>query len=123
VCMNFIIHPLADEIVAEAVSDSVLIKNEQDAVPLMEELFGVGTSKVILHKENIAPEFFELRTGLAGAVLQKFVNYHLRLAVVGDFTNITSDSLKAFIYESNQGKQIFFLESVEKAIQKLKNAS
>lgn len=108
-----------DEAIAEAVSDSLILKNEQDIIFLMEELFPLGANKVIIHKENIAPEFFDLKTGLAGAILQKFVNYSIPLAIVGDFSNITSDALKAFIYESNRGKQIFFLESVEKAIQKL----
>jgi hypothetical protein len=85
----------------------------------MEELFASGASKIILHQENIAPEFFQLRTGLAGAFLQKFVTYQVPIAIVGDFKDVASDSLKAFIYESNRGRQVFFLESVEAALQRL----
>jgi len=51
--------------------------------------------------------------------LQKFVNYHIKLAIVGDFKNITSEPLKAFVYESNRGNEIFFLEDVETAIARL----
>ena len=117
--MNLIIHTENDEAIAEAVADSLILKNEQDVIFLLEELHSCGANKIIIHKENIIPEFFDLRTGLAGAILQKFVNYSMPIAIMGDFSNITSDALKAFIYESNRGKQIFFLESVEKAIQKL----
>jgi hypothetical protein len=120
--MHLIIHPDTNESVAEVISDSVIIKSEQDAIHLLEELFASGAGKIILHKENLAPEFFDLKTRLAGAVLQKLVNYHFQVAIVGDFTNLTSDSLRAFIYESNRGNQIFFLESVETAIQKLTGA-
>lgn len=99
--------------------NSIIIKNEQDALRLLEEVFAFGASNIIFHKENIAPEFFDLKTGLAGVVLQKFANYNIRVAIVGDFTNITSKSVNAFIYESNRGNQIFFLESLELAVQKL----
>jgi hypothetical protein len=117
--MNLINHSDTQEVVAEAISDSIVIENEQDAVRVMEEIFAFGARKIILHKENIAPEFFDLKTGLAGAVLQKFVNYHIQVAIVGDFKNITSKSLNAFIFESNRGDQIFFLDSLDMAIQKL----
>ena len=30
--------------------------------------------------------FFNLRTGLAGEIMQKFVNYHLRLVIIGDLS-------------------------------------
>ena len=116
--MHLILHENSSGTTAEAVSDSLLIQSEQDALRLLEELFAAGASGVILHQENLAVEFFQLRTGLAGAVLQKLVQYEMRVAIVGDFSQYTSDALKAFIYESNRGRQVFFLESVEQALQK-----
>ena len=59
-----------------------------------------------------------LRTGLAGEVLQKFINYHVKVAIVGDYSQYTSKSLRAFIYESNRGNDIYFLSSVEEAVAK-----
>ena len=52
--------------------------------------------------------FFRLSTGLAGEVLQKFVNYQMKLAIVGDFDGYTSKPLQDFIRESNEGRQICF---------------
>jgi len=39
-----------------------------------------------LNKSAICDDFFDLSTGLAGEILQKFVNYHVKIAIVGDFS-------------------------------------
>ncbi len=117
--MYLIHHSTPNGVIAEATSDSVILNNEQDALGMIEELFAFGAMKLILHQKNIAQEFFDLKTGLAGEVLQKFTNYHIQVAIVGDFTNLTSRALNAFIFESNRGNQIFFFESLDVAIQKL----
>lgn len=116
--MNLIPLENVKTIIVEVTADSIILNNEQDAVRIMEETFASGATKLVLHKGNIAPEFFDLETGLAGAILQKFVNYHLRVAILGDFSKVSSSSLKAFLVESNRGSQVFFLENLESAIQK-----
>lgn len=117
--MNLILHPHTPTPIAEIRAETLLLQQEDDAITVMEELFPSGSKKVILHQQNLSPDFFELRTRLAGLVLQKFVNYGIQVAVVGDFSNLTSDALKAFIYESNRGKHVFFVDSVEKALKKM----
>ena len=42
----------------------------------------LGTDGLILTESDLTPEFFDLRSGLAGELFQKFVNYKLRLAIV-----------------------------------------
>lgn len=78
-----------------------------------------GFDKIILHEENIVPEFFDLKTKLAGEVLQKFVQYRMPLAVVGDFSKYTSKSLRDFIYECNQGRQVNFVQELSRALKDL----
>ena len=112
-------HGFGDNTLAELVSDEIVIRSPQQALDLMMDCAYQGATSIIIHEYNLAPEFFDLKTGLAGAVLQKFVNYNIQVAIVGDFTNITSKSLNAFKFESNRGNQIFFLESLDLAIQKL----
>ena len=53
--------------------------------------------------------------------MQKFINYQIKFAIYGDFSKYTSKPLKDFIYESNHGKDIFFVENKEQAIDKLKD--
>lgn len=117
--MNINIIENGTQKIAEIASDQVLIVHVQDALDLMVKPALMGIRKIILHKNSIDPSFFDLRTGLAGEILQKFVNYNIQLAIVGDFENVTSESLKAFIIECNRGNQIFFLKDTKSAAQTL----
>ncbi|WP_449401649.1 DUF4180 domain-containing protein [Chryseobacterium wanjuense] len=56
------------------------------------------SDKVIIHEKNITPEFFDLKTKIAGDILQKFSNYRVKLAIVGDFSKYESKSIKDFIF-------------------------
>jgi uncharacterized protein YdaL len=68
---------------------------------------------------TVCIDFFDLKNGLAGKILQKFSTYRIRLAIIGDFSVYTSKSLSDFIYESNKGRQIAFVVSVEEALNRL----
>jgi hypothetical protein len=68
-----------------------------------------------IHQESIHGDFFNLTTGLAGEILQKFSNYRMRLAVLGDFSDIESKSLRDFIRESNSRGVINFGGTLEEA--------
>lgn len=82
--------------------------------------YETGCEALILPKESLSEDFFRLSTGLAGEVLQKFVNYGMKVAIVGDFSHYTSKPLQDFIRESNRGKTVFFLSTEAEAFQKLK---
>ncbi len=99
-------------------SDEVLITDVQSALDLLATVsYQTGTSRMIIPKSAIIEDFFDLKTRLAGDILQKFINYQMKLAIVGDYSSYTSNSLKDFIYESNHGKDFFFLASEEQAIE------
>ena len=101
-------------------SDSVVITDAQSAIDLlMNAKYDVGTKNILISKQLIAEDFFVLSTGLAGEILQKFVNYGGRIAIYGDYSHYTSKPLKDFIYESNKGKDIFFVATKDEAIDKL----
>ena len=75
--------------------------------------------RIALEKSALPEDFFILSTCLAGEMLQKIINYGVRLAIFGDFSRYTSKPLKDFIYECNHGKDIFFLANEKEAIEKL----
>ena len=75
--------------------------------------------RLIIYEESLHQDFFDLKTGLAGEILQKFSNYRVKLVIVGDFTNVKSKSLGDFIRESNRGRTVNFVNSVEEAVGKL----
>lgn len=105
--------------IAEVVSDKLIIENESDGLDLMGSIYFQGFDRLIIHKKNITPEFFNLKNGMAGEILQKFSNYRMRLVIVGDFNQYSSESLQAFIYESNQGKTVNMVEHLSEALEKL----
>ena len=43
---------------------------------------GMDGGGLLLDESQLGEKFFDLRTGLAGEVLQKFTNYRVRLAIV-----------------------------------------
>ena len=105
--------------VVEIISDEVEINNVQDALDLMANANYEGLSNIIIHEKNICPEFFDLKTGIAGEVLQKYSNYHIKLSIVGEFSKYKSNSLNAFIIECNRGNHIFFVSDIDTAVQKM----
>ena len=96
--------------------EEILITGGSSAMDLLASVrYETGCSAMVLHKEQLAEDFFRLSSGIAGEVLQKFVNYQMRLAIVGDFSHYTSKPLRDFIYESNNGTQVGFQPTVEAA--------
>ena len=81
-------------------SSELLIKDVQSALDFIATIqYETGCKKIILNKSAISEAFFDLSTRLAGEILQKFINYHVKIAIIGDFSIYTSKSLKDFIYE------------------------
>lgn len=81
-----------------------------------------GAEKIAIDKRAVADDFFRLGTGVAGDVLQKFVNYRMKLAIFGDFSVYTSKPLQDFIRESNKGRDIFFVQTEDEAVARLAEA-
>jgi uncharacterized protein DUF4180 len=96
---------------AELQEEGIVINEIQDAIDLLGNAFYNGVTKIIVKKEHLNPTFFDLKTGFAGDVLQKFSNYSMQLVIRGNFEKYTSKSLKDFIYESNKSGRIQFLNS------------
>ena len=110
--------------IAVVSSDELLITDVQSALDLvMTVKYETGCTNIALNKEAVVNDFFVLSTCLAGEILQKFINYGVRFAIYGDFSNYTSKPLKDFMYESNRGKDIYFQPAVSFAVDKLSGVS
>ncbi len=105
--------------IAEVISEGVIIHETQDALDLMADCGYQGARSIIIQEKNIIPEFFDLKTGIAGDILQRFSNYDVRLAIVGDFSRFKSKSLSDFVRESNRVGRINFVGSLQEAKDKL----
>lgn len=107
-------------VVSSEVQEIVDVQSALDLA--MTVKYETGAARIALDKRAVCEDFFILSTGLAGEILQKFTNYQVKLAVYGDFTGYTSKPLKDFIYESNKGRDFFFVSTKEEAVQKLTEA-
>jgi len=99
-----------------------LLRSEVDARDMIQETFGTDVELAVVPIERLDPDFFVLRTGVAGVFVQKLVQYRLRLAVVGDISAHVeaSDALRDWVREVNRGRDILFVPDVDALEARLK---
>lgn len=110
-------HTVGNIQIAEITSDQMIIQSAEDGLDLMGNIYYQGFDKVFLYEQNMTPEFFDLKTKIAGEILQKFSNYRMGLTIIGDFSKYESKSMKDFIFESNKTGHINFVGTLEEALE------
>jgi hypothetical protein len=92
-----------------------LLGSSRDASDLLGEALGADAEAIAVPAARLAPAFLQLRSGLAGEFIQKFVNYRLAFAVLGDISGplTESEALRDFVRESNRGRSVFFLPDLD----------
>lgn len=83
------------------------------------ELAGRGFLRVVLLDTQFREDFFDLSSGFAGDVVQKCVNYGIRVAVVRTSDRLHSTSFEQFASESTRQRRFIFVRTVEEARDKL----
>ena len=111
-------HNIKNTKIAEVISDKIVINSIQDGLDLLGNIYYQDFDKLVIYEKNITPEFFDLKTKIAGEILQKFSNYRVRLAIIGDFTKFEGKSIRDFIFESNKTKHINFTKTLTEALEK-----
>lgn len=97
------------------------LASDRDASDIVGEAFSAGAKVIAIPVARLSPAFLDLKTRLAGEVLQKFVNYGFRTAIVGDVSAevAKSDALRDFVRESNRGRHIWFVPDLPALAEKL----
>lgn len=113
---NYILHSMNGNDIATIHERGLIISNAQEFLDVIME---IPSDTVVMNKENLEESFFDLRSGLAGEILQRASNYSRRIGIVGDFSMYGSRSLKDFIRESNGFNKVVFADSVDEALRKL----
>jgi hypothetical protein len=95
--------------------DGKPLRTDGDALDLIGHASWAGAEWVAIPASRLHDDFFRLRTRVAGEIVQKFVNYRLGLAVLGDISRFidSSDALRDFVRESNAGTQTWFLRDAD----------
>ncbi|WP_175906200.1 alpha/beta fold hydrolase [Burkholderia seminalis] len=98
-----------------------LVRRESDALDLVALAHEHEADWIAIAADALHDDFYRLDSGLAGTVLQKLVNYGVRLGVVGDIDHrlARSEALRALVRESNRGKSVWFVASEADLLRRL----
>jgi len=98
------------------------VGSERHAVEMISEAAGHHAELIVIPVERLSADFFRLKTRIAGEILQKFVTYRKRVAILGDISAQVAESsaLRDFVYECNKGQHIWFVANLDELGQKLK---
>ena len=102
-------------------SDGPPLSTGRDATDIIGDAYGTDVAVIALPAARLADEVFDLSTRLAGEFVQKFVNYGVRLAIIGDISAhlAASSALRDFVYESNRGHHLWFAPSLDDLLARL----
>lgn len=112
---------MADEVMERAGTqvlvcdpDGPPIATMEDALDLIGAAF-LGATVVAVPASRLDERFFALGTRFAGELMQKFVNYRIRLVVVGDISGHLAESsaLRALVAESNSAGHVWFVPDLD----------
>ena len=92
-----------------------VLSSEEDAVELVSACLSSGASALLLHERSVSPDFFRLRTGLAGAALNKFQMYHIKVALIVHDKSLLDGRFGEMAMESNKGNDFRVYDSVQAA--------
>ena len=97
------------------------LRDDRQAIEIISEASAYLPELIVIPVERFSDDFFQLKTRVAGEILQKFVTYRNRVVILGDISKQLSESsaLRDFVYECNKGHHVWFLTTVEELDRKL----
>ena len=91
------------------------VASTQDALDLVALCGENDTALMMLHAEALSDDFFRLKTGVAGEIFQKFINYSIKTAVILPDPSSLGSSFRELISEANRGGHYRFFPNREEA--------
>lgn len=113
--MNYKVIEKSNKAYIEFISMDIPLSEERDALDFISICMEHNTGLIIIHQEVLSEDFFNLRTGLAGGVLQKFMNYHIKVAVIINSEEKITGRFREVVIETNKGNDFRVYKSVAEA--------
>jgi PadR family transcriptional regulator, regulatory protein AphA len=85
--------------------DGGVINDEAEALDLVALCGENQVDTVLLQTQNLAPGFFDLKTGIAGRIMLKLSNYKIRVAAVLPSDTTNQGRFYEMVLETNRGNQ------------------
>jgi Domain of unknown function (DUF4180) len=111
--------------VLECAAEGALLRNDRDIADLIALAWEKRAKLIVLPVVRLGDEFFHLKTRIAGGIVQKFVNYELRLAIMGDISKYVgaSSAFRDFVAEANRGRHLWLVSDIGELSQRLERAA
>ena len=113
--MNYKIIQNGNQEYIELISVKRPLSTEQDAIDLVALSIENNTNLLMIHSEALSEDFFKLRTGVAGRMLQKFINYQIKTVAIIPNKLASKGRFKEMVLEANKSNHFRVLENREEA--------
>ncbi len=109
-----ITHTLGGLTVLELGADGPVLATERDATDAVAAGWSAGAGMVAIPLSRLPDDVFTLSNRRLGEMMQKFVNYRIRLAIVGDVgpAIAASDAFRDFVREANRRTEVWFVADI-----------
>lgn len=98
----------------EGIVGETLLANEQDVLELLGLCHEYDADRILLYTRSLPETFFDLKSGQAGMILQKLVNYHVKAAAIVSPAFIRG-RFKDFVTEANRGNHFRVFHNKDEA--------
>ncbi len=113
--MNHQINEIENQKYIELFSCADPLNTEQDALDLVALCGDYETNLLMVHASALSDDFFKLKTGIAGKILQKFINYHVKVSAIIPDDKVEKGKFKDMILEANRGNHFRVFQSKAEA--------
>lgn len=107
----------------EFVSGAWKLSSEQDVVDCISICMENDVYTIMFPSNVLSEDFYNLKTRLAGMALQKFINYHVKVAAIIEDEEIYNDRFKEMIMEANKGNNFRTFKNIADAESWISNLS
>lgn len=113
--MNYHVREIESKKYIELVSAAEPLNKESDALDLIALCWEHDVKALMIHHAILSEDFFQLKTNLAGNMIQKFINYGIKAATIVPPETIQKGRFKEMAMEMNKGGHFRLYESKEEA--------
>lgn len=113
--MNYQIRQIKNQKYIELISTTKSVSTENDALDLIALCWEHEANSLMIHYAALSEDFFELKTKVAGNIIQKFINYSIKVATIVPQETIQKGRFKEMTMETNKGNHFRLYESKEEA--------
>ena len=102
-----------------AKGSGIRLHSEEDAL----NLIGTGARGAVLTPDELHPDFFDLRNGVAGAIFQKLINYNFKTAIIVPADHAYGERVAELVRDHSKHDCVRFFATTDEAAAWLGNVT